>query len=348
MIENKSFIQQNRTVKEALEQMNLVPEGLVLFVLDEDKRLVGTLTDGDVRRNLLAGKTIDQPVKEFMHQNFRFLRKSSFTLEEVEALRQKRLQLVPLLDDTGQLVRLLNLRELKSVLPVEAVIVAGGRGERLRPHTDTVPKPLLKVGDKPILEHAIDRLAAFGVQQLHIAVKYLGAQIREYFGDGSEKGINIHYLQEDEPLGTIGALSLLKETDYPHLLLMNSDLLTNIDFLEFYKFHLEDSADFSVASIPYKVTVPYAVLETSGTYTVKSLQEKPTYTYYANAGIYLIRREMLLYLEKDKFFNAPDFMELLLEKGHKVAAFPFHGYWLDIGKPQDYAKAQEDVKHIKF
>ena len=348
MRENKSFIQQHQTVKDALEQLNLVPEGLVLFVLDKEKRLVGTLTDGDVRRGLLAGKGIEAPVSAIMHRNFRYLRKNSFSLHDVEALRRQRIQLVPLLDDSGQLVRLLNLRELKSVLPLHAIIMAGGRGERLKPHTNTTPKPLLKVGDKPILEYTLDRLAAYGVQEVHIAVKYLGQQIQQYFGDGSEKGLHIRYLQEEEPLGTIGALSLLEEVSCPHVLLMNSDLLTNIDFQEFYKFHEEEGAALSVASVPYSVTVPYAVLETSDTQRVRALQEKPTYTYYANAGIYLIRSELLQLLEKGAYFNATDFIELLLQEGHKVAAFPIHGYWLDIGKPQDYAKAQEDVKHIRF
>ena len=348
MTEHRSFIQQNQSIREALEQLNLVPEGLVLFVLDGHKRLVGTLTDGDVRRGLLAGKGIEEPISEIMHRNFRYLRQNSFSLQEVENLRRQRIHLVPLLDDEGQLVQLLNLRELKSVLPLVAVIIAGGRGERLKPHTNTTPKPLLKVGDKPILEHTLDRLAAFGVQEVHIAIKYLGQQIKEYFGNGLSKGLHIRYLEEEEPLGTIGALSLLEEVPYPHVLLMNSDLLTNIDFQEFYKFHEAEGAGVTVASVPYAVTVPYAVLETEGPHKVKALQEKPTYTYYANAGIYLIRRELLQQLEKGTFFNAPDFIEILLQQGHKVAAFPIHGYWLDIGKPQDYAKAQEDVKHIRF
>ena len=348
MSKENSFIQQDSSIKQALEQLNQVPEGLVLFVMDNENRLVGTLTDGDVRRGLLAGKTIDQPVANFMHRNFRYLRKNRFTIDEVEQLKKQRIQLVPLLDDAGQLLRLLNLSELRSVLPVEAVIMAGGRGERLKPHTDTVPKPLLKVGDKPILEYTIDRMAQYGIQDLHIAVKYLGQQIQDYFGDGSEKGMNIGYVQEEQPMGTIGAITLVEHFSYPNILLMNSDLLTNLNFQEFYSFHEEEKADITVASIPYTVTVPYAVLETVGGKRVSSLQEKPTYTYYANAGIYLIKREMLEYLEKGVFFNAPDLIELLLQKGYKVAAFPIHGYWLDIGRPQDYVKAQEDIKHIKF
>ena len=344
-----SYIQQDKTVKEALEQLNQVPEGLVLFVLNENRRLMGTLTDGDVRRGLLAGKGLDHAIHEVMHRDFRYLRKNAFTLEEVEALRQKRIQLVPLLDDEGQLIRLLNLQELRTVLPVEAVIMAGGRGERLKPYTNTTPKPLLKVGDKPILEHLVDRLAHYGVQDIRIAVKYLGQQIQEYFGGGEGKNLSIRYLQEEEPLGTIGALSLIDDLSYPHVLLLNSDLLTNIDFGAFFQFHQQQEAALTVASVPYSVTIPYAVLETGGGGgAVTALQEKPTYTYYANAGIYLIRREVLQYLQRGAFFNAPDFIELLLQQGHKVASFPIHGYWLDIGKPQDYLKAQEDVKHIKF
>jgi dTDP-glucose pyrophosphorylase len=348
MTNENNFIDEQKTVKEALEQLNRVPEGMVLFVLDAGRRLVGTLTDGDIRRGLLAGKSIQEPVEAFMHHNFRFLRQHQFALQEVEELRRKGIQLVPLLDEAGQLIRLLNFRELRSVLPLAAVIMAGGRGERLKPHTNTTPKPLLKVGSKPILEHMLDRLALYGVQDITITVNYLGQQIRDYFGDGSSKGLQLRYLHEAAPLGTIGALSLLEEPAYPHLLLLNSDLLTNLDYEEFYNFHLEEGADVTVASIPYSVTVPYAILETEGHHRVRGLQEKPTYTYYANAGIYLIRSELLCYLPKGEAFNAPDFVELLLQKGYTVSAFPILGYWLDIGKPQDFARAQEDIGHVRF
>ena len=344
----QSTIHKNSTVEEGLRKLNLIPDSLVLFVLDEDAKLVGTLTDGDVRRGLLQGKTIKDKIADFMHRDFRFIRQGNFHIDEIERYKEQSIYLLPLLDKEDRLVKVLNLKKLKSVLPAEAVIMAGGKGQRLRPLTLDKPKPLLKVGDKPILEYNIDRLRDFGIQNIHITIKYLGDQIIEYFGDGKNKGLEIAYFEEAKPMGTIGSLAAIGDITCPHVLLMNSDLLTNIDLHDFFRFYQNSGADMAVASIPYEVNIPYAVLETDNNNSVKSLKEKPTYTYYSNAGIYFLKKEIIDLIPKAEFFDAPDLMDKLIQMGRKVAAYPLHCYWLDIGKHHDYEKAQEDIKHIKL
>jgi NDP-sugar pyrophosphorylase family protein len=225
--------------------------------------------------------------------------------------------------------------------------MAGGKGTRLRPLTEHTPKPLLKVGDKPIMEHNLDRLALYGIDDFWISVKYLGEQIEDYFGNGSNKSINLRYVWEDKPLGTIGAVSKINDFKHDYVLLTNSDLLTNLDYEHFFLDFKKTDADLAVVTIPYQVNIPYAVLETSNGHVV-NFKEKPTYTYYSNGGIYLIKKSALSYLPKEDFFNATDLMEKLIEVGKKVVSYPLSGYWLDVGKHEDFEKAQRDLQQIKF
>jgi len=236
---------------------------------------------------------------------------------------------------------------IRSYLPVDAVIMAGGKGTRLRPLTKNTPKPLLKVGPKPIMEHNLDRLALYGIDDFWISVKYLGNQIEDFFGDGSKKSISLKYVWEDKPLGTIGAVSKIDDFSHDYVLLTNSDLLTNLDYEHFFLDFKKNDADLAVVTIPYQVNVPYAVLETSNGHVI-NFKEKPTYTYYSNGGIYLIKKTALGYLPKEGFFNATDLMEKLIEEGKKVISYPLSGYWLDIGKHEDFEKAQRDLEQIKF
>jgi dTDP-glucose pyrophosphorylase len=344
---SKHLINSKDCIKLALEKLNNVPENLTLFVTDDSNKLVGTITDGDIRRGLLAGKSITDPVEQIVFRNFTYIKKNSYSIEVVKIIREKRIKLVPLVDDDFNILKLIDFSKIKTILPVDAVIMAGGRGERLKPFTDTIPKSLLKVGDKPILEHNIDRLIEYGVDEFSLTLRYLGDKISEYFGDGSEKGVKINYITENIPLGTIGSVSLIKEFSHDTVLIMNSDLLTNIDFEDIYLRFINDEADMTVASIPYNVDLPYAVLETKDG-EIRSFKEKPTYTYYSNAGIYFIKAALLKNIPIEKHFNATDFMQLLLDNGHKVTFYPIIGYWLDIGRHEDYAKANEDIKHIKF
>jgi NDP-sugar pyrophosphorylase family protein len=225
--------------------------------------------------------------------------------------------------------------------------MAGGRGQRLEPLTDIVPKPLLKIGGKPIMEHTLDRIAKFGVHDFWVTIKYLGEQIENYFGDGHEKNIKIEYVKENKPLGTIGAVSQIDNFQHDFVLVTNSDLLTNIDYENFFLDFFKQDADMAVLTIPYQVNIPYAVLETVQR-QIKSLKEKPTLTYYSNGGVYLMKRDMLNHIPSNSYFNSTDLIELLIVNNFKVISYPFSGYWLDIGRHEDFEKAQLDINYIIF
>jgi dTDP-glucose pyrophosphorylase len=343
----KYLLKQGSTVKEALSRFNILAKDAIVFIVTDDCKLVGSLTDGDVRRGLLRGFGIDNFVDEIIEPNPRFLRKGEKDITKVLEYKLNNFRIIPILDKEGRVVNVINFSELKSYLPIDVVIMAGGRGERLRPLTDEIPKPLLKVGDKPILEHNLERLSLFGIDDFWISVKYLGEKIQDYFGDGKTRNVNIQYVWEDRPMGTIGAVSRINNFQHEYILVTNSDLLTNLDFEHFFLEFLKQDADFSVVTIPYNINVPYAVLETENG-MITSLKEKPIYTYFANGGIYLMKKKVLKEIPEEEFFDATNLMEKLIEKHYKVFSYPLSGYWLDVGSFQDFEKAQMDILQIKF
>lgn len=345
----RNVVNENLTVKEALESLNDLSgeKSLTLFIVNDKKQLVGTLTDGDVRRGLINGLTLSQKVTDFMFRDFRFLRKNKFSVKDIDDLRKQNLHLIPLLNTKNEIARIIDLSAKRTILPVDAFIMAGGEGLRLRPYTETLPKPLLKVGDKPILEHNIDRFDSYGINNVYISVNYLGEKIESYFGNGKQKGINIKYIKESKPLGTIGSIRLVESFENDAVLLMNSDLLTNIDFEDFFLSFEQKNADMAVATIPFNVNVPYAIFEVDEEKVI-SLSEKPTYTYYSNAGIYLIKKDLLKLIPLNAAFDATEFMQAVIDSGHKLIYYSILGYWLDIGQHDEYRKAQEDIKHIKL
>ncbi len=344
---SKHLINNEASVKDALVNLDILASDAILFLVDNEKKLLGSLTDGDLRRGFIKGLSLDHPLVDFIQPNPKFIQQGKYNLKEILALRDKNFTVFPVVNSQMQVINVVNFRHQKSYLPVDALIMAGGRGERLKPLTDTTPKPLLKVGEKPIIEHNIDRLNTFGVDDVWISLRYLGEQLETYFGSGAQKGMRINYVWEKDALGTAGALALVDNFIHDHVLMMNSDLLTDIDFEELFLFFEEQGADFLVACIPYQVNIPYAVMETENN-KVTGFKEKPTYTHYSNAGIYLMKKEVVSFIPKNQPFNATDLMELLIEKGKNVCAFPLVGYWLDIGKHEDFKKAQVDIKHLKL
>ncbi|WP_295127395.1 nucleotidyltransferase family protein [uncultured Chitinophaga sp.] len=341
----KHLISNSATILQALERLNDLGSNLTLFIVDEHNTLHGSLTDGDIRRALIRNVTVAERVDAIMNKDCSYLVNKNIDFVVLQTLRNRQIKLLPIVDEQKRICRLLNLEKVRSVIPVDAVIMAGGEGRRLKPLTDSIPKPLLPVGDKPIIEHNVDRLDSFGVENIYITVKYLGEQIEHYFKNGRERNISIKFVREDEPLGTLGACSLIKDFRHEYVLVMNSDLLTDINYEDFFIEFIRSGADMAVATIPYVINVPYAVLETQDNF-VQTFKEKPTYTYYSNAGIYLVRKELLENLPYNSFFNATDLMDDLIGQNKKVLSYPLLGYWLDIGKHEDYKKAQEDIKHI--
>jgi dTDP-glucose pyrophosphorylase len=342
------LISVNSTIKEALSILD--KQGLianVLFVVDDEGMLQGSLTDGDIRRAFLKGLQITSSVRDAMKPDCRYLKKGAFNKKEIDACKSIGMTFLPVINDQKEIISILNLKNYKSFIALDAVLMAGGKGQRLYPLTENIPKPLLKIGERPIIEHNIDRLKKFGIENVFISINYLGEKLVEYFGNGSKKGINISYIKEKKPLGTVGSIKLA-EKDFVEetILLMNSDLLTTIDFAEFYDAFISSSADMAVAATSYHVDIPYAVLEVEENNIVQSLKEKPRYTYYSNAGIYLLKRSILAYIPDDEIFDSTDLMEKLINDGKKIITYPILGYWLDIGKLDDYKKAQEDIRHL--
>lgn len=340
------LINKNITMLDALSCIcALAPEPLVLFVLDDENKMVGTLTDGDTRRALIKGASTSDKVETIMHCDFNFLRVEE--LENVKELkRQKELQmkLVPVLDKDMHIVEIINLEKYKTRLPIDAVLMAGGKGERLRPLTEKTPKPLLPVGGKAIIDHNIDRLISYGVKHISVTVNYLREQLEEHFQEPRGE-VKVDTVREPKYLGTIGSIRFVKEFHNDTILVMNSDLFTNINYEDFYLHFKEHDAEMSVAAVPYTVSVPYGIFDLKGR-NIHGLIEKPTYNYYANAGIYLIKKSALDEIPEDTFFNATDLIEKLIAENKKVIRFPLNGTWIDIGNPQEYQKANELVKHM--
>lgn len=339
------LINENSDILYALKKLNNIRElsSLVLFVQDKNDRVVGSLTDGDIRRSLAEDANIHKTVGVICNRNFAFNYNNRGFLD-LKPYQNGLVKILPILDEEHKLVRIIDLQKVVAELPLECMIMAGGRGKRLSPLTDKLPKPMLLLGGKPILEHNIDRLISFGIKKIYISLKYLGNQIQEYFGDGSNKGVVIEYVWENEPLGTAGALSLVEKFDTDHVLLMNSDLFTNADFEDLYLDLVHQNADMVVASTEYKIDVPYAVFETEDT-KVTNFKEKPSFIYHSNAGIYILKRELIGKVPKNEFYDITDLMEKIVTEGGKLIHNPIKGFWIDIGSPTDYKRAQEFIKH---
>lgn len=342
---SKYIIKSDASIRQALIALNnLSNDILTLFVVNDDEVMLGTLTDGDIRRKLIEGYTLEDSVSEAMNRNFSYIKSGAIDVVLIKQLKEKGITLIPSLNDNWRIDEIYNLKKTKSVLPLDAVLMAGGKGERLRPLTERVPKPLLQVGCKPIIDYNIDRLISFGVDHISVTVNYLKEQIEAHFME-KRNGVQINCVREPQYLGTIGSVKFVESFSHDVILVMNSDLFTNIDYEEFFLHFMQNDADVSVAAVPYSITVPYGIFELTGR-AIVGIKEKPTYNYYANAGIYLIKRELLDLIPEGQFYNATDFLDTLITKGHKVIRFPVTGYWIDIGQHEDLRKAQELVKHL--
>lgn len=344
---SKHFLSKDKTLLDALTRINsLAPDPLVLFVVDEENKMLGTLTDGDSRRALIAGASVNDKVESVMHTDFNYMKLDAINdVKEIKRQKEMKMKLVPVLDNDMHIVEIINLEKYDTRLPIDAVLMAGGKGERLRPLTEKTPKPLLPVGGKAIIDHNIDRLIANGVKHINVTVNYLAELLEEHFMEPIGE-VKVQTVREPKYLGTIGSIRFVKEFHNETILVMNSDLFTNINYEDFYLHFKEHDAEMSVAAVPYSVSVPYGIFELNGR-EIQGLIEKPTYNYYANAGIYLLKRQVLSEIPENEFFNATDLVEKLISKGKRVIRYPLNGTWIDIGNPQEYQKANELVKHMQ-
>ena len=342
---NKYIIGEKATIKDALIAINQIThDGQSLLVVNGSDQLVGTLTDGDIRRGLISGAQLTDEVSTIMHRDFKYIKQSEFDVAHLKEFRERRILFIPILDEMRHIVEVVNLQKHKSHLPIDAVLMAGGKGERLRPLTEKTPKPLLPVGGKCIIDHNIDRLMSYGINHVNVTVNYLREQIEEHYAE-PRNGVQVRTFREPKFLGTIGSIKFVDTFYNDTILVMNSDLFTNIDYEDFFLHFQKHDAEMSVAAVPYNVSIPYGILDLDGR-EIKGLIEKPKYNYYANAGIYLIKKRALAEIPEDEFFNATDLIEKLIAQNKKVIRYPLNGTWIDIGNPQEYQKAQDLVKHL--
>ncbi|MDE5554733.1 MAG: NTP transferase domain-containing protein, partial [Muribaculaceae bacterium] len=301
------------------------------------------VTDGDIRRALLAGLTTDCEVANVTHRSFKWLNDGQTDITLLRECREKGIKVIPVLDSEKRLVDIINLSERRTILPISAILMAGGKGERLRPLTNDTPKPLLEIDGKAIIDYNIEALSACGITDITVCTRYLSEKIYKHFAE-PVAGVQVKCVREETPLGTIGAASLVSRPDCGDSLVMNSDLLTSISFEDLYLRHKGEEADITVAVIPYQVSVPYAILTTDGC-QVTGIEEKPSYSYYANAGIYLISNRLLNKLIPDTHIDATDFIQQAVADGRKVIFFPVNGTWIDVGSPVDFRQATEIMRH---
>ena len=341
---NQYIINEKSTLLEALNRLNeLSGKQMVLLVVDANGVMTGTLTDGDVRIALLGGVSLSSAVEEAMHRNFKAIRTEEVDVQLMRSCRLRGVGILPHLNVDGTIKNIYDLTVTKAVLPLSAILMAGGKGERLRPLTLNTPKPLLEIGGKAIIDYNIEALASVGITDITVTTRYLADQIHQHFAT-PVAGVNVKCVTETLPLGTIGAASLVARPKKGNTLVMNSDLLTTISFEEMYMRHVEEQADVTIAAIPYVVSVPYAILTTDGA-QVKGIEEKPSYSYYANAGIYIFSNELLDTVPCDSRTDATDLIEQAIDKGMKVTYYPINGTWIDVGSPNDFKQAQDLMRH---
>jgi len=339
----KVILKQTDTMQLAIEVLN--NESLrIVMVVDDEGRLIGTVTDGDIRRGLIKHMTLETRISDFMFWE-PTVKAVDDDLDTILAMMKKRdLLQIPVLDNERRVVGLEGIQHLlnKTRYDNPVFLMAGGFGKRLQPLTNDTPKPLLKVGQKPILETILDQFLAAGFHDFYISTHYKAEMVRDHFGDGSDWNVSIKYVHEKEPLGTAGALGLLPK-DMPELpiLMMNGDLLTKIDFEQLLNFHVEQGGDATMCVREYDFQVPYGVIEAKGD-RILSIVEKPVHKFFVNAGIYVLSPSVFSDLEGRCYLDMPQLLKTKIEQGEQVTMFPVHEYWLDIGKIEQFNKAQRD------
>lgn len=319
----------------------------VALVVDSSGRLIGTVTDGDIRRGMLRGVTSKAVVSEIMNKNPRTMAADATPEELLAAMRRERVTCMPIVDGQGSIVDIESLYRLEDRREYDncVVIMAGGLGRRLSPLTDECPKPMLQVGGQPILETIIRQCVYQGFREFFVSINYKAATVREYFGDGEKLGATIRYIEEEQPLGTAGALALLPIKPDRPFLVINGDILTNINFHHMVTYHDEHTAAATVAVREYDVQIPYGIVKVENN-VIREIQEKPVRTFLINAGIYVLSPEMLDLIPNDHAFDMPDLLSEAYARDMMVLAFPLREYWLDIGHMDDYVRANEDYPEI--
>ncbi|MFD1020656.1 nucleotidyltransferase family protein [Thalassobacillus hwangdonensis] len=341
---DKLFLPPDTSLRKTLEMIDASAMQIALVVNDK-KQLLGTVTDGDIRRGIIQGHSLDLPVEKVMNRNPITASIKEDKTKLLKMMGEKRIHHIPLLDDERRVVGVETLHGRIQRKDNIVVLMAGGLGTRLRPLTDDCPKPMLPVGGKPLLETMIERLTDLGYHRFYVMVNYLSSQVIDYFGDGADRGISINYIKENKRLGTAGALSLIEEAIHLPIIVMNGDILTKVDFNQLVDFHTEGGSDATMCVRGYDYQVPYGVVEIEDDRLVQ-LHEKPIQHFFVSAGIYVLNPEVIRKVPYNTFYDITELFEGMMDHGQHISVFPIREYWMDIGKIEDYQKANEDYKKI--
>ena len=340
---DKYCIDNGATIKEAMKVIDKNLTGGAL-VINEKNELVGTITDGDIRRAILRGSGINERIEGTYFKDFKFVTKEHSKKKAKEYMLSNKIREVPVIDKDKKLTDLYFLDDILSYDKKDnyVFILAGGLGTRLRPLTETVPKPMLRVGDKPILELILEQFKEYGFRNFIISLNYKGSIIEEYFKDGKEFDVNIEYIRETKKLGTAGSIALVKEKLTKPFIVINGDILTGIDFDKFLNHHIENDFNITVGVRNYEINVPYGVLVTDNM-IIESLEEKPTYKFNINGGVYALNPEIIKYIQEEEVYNMTDLIEDAMDNHQRSGIYEIIEYWTDIGQIEDYKQANRDI-----
>ena len=339
-------LKQNATIKEAL---GIIDSGAIqiALVVDDNDKLIGTLTDGDIRRGILKGLDLDSSIETIVFKEPAVAKISSTKEEILKLALSRKLHQIPVVDDNGRVLGIKEIEELvePKIKTNRVILMVGGLGTRLRPLTQDTPKPMLKVGNKPILQTIVEKFAEYGFVNITMCVNFNASIIRDYFGDGREFGVNIDYVLEQKRMGTAGALSLLKERPSEPFFVMNGDLLTNVNFEHIFNYHMLNKATATMCVREYDYEVPYGVVKMNDNKIIE-IAEKPVQKFFVSAGIYMLSPEILDLIPQDEFYDMPTLFEKLIKLSKNVISFPIREYWLDIGRMEEYQRANEEYKEV--
>src|SRR5260221_10873421 len=342
-----TLVRLGQPIRDVIEIIDAASQQIAI-VVDEELKLIGTVTDGDVRRGLLRGVDLQQPVERIIHANPIFAAEGTSRFDLHAMLREHGIRHIPICDPMGRLVGVASDSDMLEAPKRDnlVVLMAGGFGKRLRPLTETTPKPLLPVGTRPLLEITIEHFLAQGFRDFLISVNYLADMVIKHFGNGERWDANINYLTEDQPLGTAGALSLITKKPSQPMIVMNGDLLTTANFGAMIAFHESQGAEITVCARPYSHKVPYGVLELEN-HRVKSVREKPDYTALVSGGIYVLSPAVVAALPTGTCLDMPDLIQSILDRGGHVAAYAIEKYWIDIGRIEDLERARAEFQNME-
>ena len=342
----KSLIGPDATIDETMATIEQ-SDSKIAIVIDADQKLIGTITDGDIRRGIISGLKITDNIEPiiFRTPTTCHINQAGDTGMLLDLMRDKQIQQIPIIDNDGRIVGLQIRQKLHKKKPNAVVIMAGGQGQRLRPLTEETPKPMLEIGGKPILENQINMFKDAGFNRFCLSVNYKADVIKDYFGNGENHDVEISYLEESQPLQTAGALSLLPEKPSAPFIVINGDILTKVDFSNVLDFHAAQNAFATMCAREHTIEIPYGVIN-ADEFEFQSVDEKPSVSYFVNAGIYVFDPDVIDYIPKNEPLNMTDLFKSLKEAHKMCCTYPLHEYWLDIGKKEDFERAQEEYKTV--